>query len=231
MPLHKAGRLVAVIGAYQQQPRKWRPENVELVRQVANRCWEARQRAQITRELEQSERRLRLSQQAGRIGSFEWLMKESRVIWTPELEALYGLPAGSFGETLDGWSRLVVKEDARVVLEGVANCVARQQVEYAYEFRAVLPDGSLRWLRGQAQFSYGTAGEPTRMIGVNIDIDEQKRAEAEVLQQWHSFDAALSHTPDLIYTFDLQGRFSYANRALLSLWQRSLEEVLGKRLF
>ncbi len=228
VPLHKTGRLVAVIGVYQQEPRKWRPENIELVRLVANRCWEAMQRAQIARELEESERRLRLSQRAGRIGSFEWLMTSGRVIWTPELEALYGLPEGTFGETLEEWSRRVIEEDARAVLEGIENSVARQQVEFVYEFRAVMPDATLRWMRGQAQFSYGVTGVPERMIGVNIDIDDQKRAGAHLLQQWHQFDTALSHTPDLIFTFDLQGRFTYANQALLSLWQKPLEEALGK---
>ncbi len=32
VPLHKAGRLVAAIGLHQQTPRKWLPEEVDLVR-------------------------------------------------------------------------------------------------------------------------------------------------------------------------------------------------------
>ena len=31
-----------------------------------------------------------------------------------------------------------------------------------------------------------------------------------------------------MYTFDLNGRFTYANRGLLSLWQKPLEAVVGK---
>ena len=45
------------------------------------------------------------------------------------------------------------------------------------------------------------------------------------------FDTALSHTPDFTYTFDLEGRFTYVNRALLSLWQKPLEEARGKNFF
>ncbi len=49
------------------------------------------------------------------------------------------------------------------------------------------------------------------------NIAEQKPDQERLRQQWHIFDTALSHTPDFTYIFDLEGRFTYANRALLSL--------------
>jgi len=231
VPLHKAGRLVALLFVHQQSPRHWLAGEVELLKLVANRCWESIERARITHALQASERRLRVAQRAGRIGSFEWLIKEDRVIWTPELEALYGLSEGTFEGSLNDWRKRLVAEDAERVLAGVDSCLARKQTEYAYEFRALRPDGTSRWLRGQAQFFYDQTGAPERMVGVNIDIDAQKQAESDLRQQWHKFDTALSHTPDFTYTFDLQGRFSYANKALLSLWQKPYEEAIGKTFF
>lgn len=50
-------------------------------------------------------------------------------------------------------------------------------------------------------------------------------------RQWRSFDAVLAHTPDFAYTFDLEGRFTYINAALLNLWQRSFDEAVGKNFF
>ena len=228
VPLHKAGRLVAAIGVHQQTPRKWLPEEVDLVRIVANRCWESIERAHITGVLQESESRLRLAHRAGRTGSFEWLIKENRIIWTPELEALYGVPEGTFEGNLSGWKNRVMSEDGERVLTEIGISLQNGQAEYAFEFRAVLPGGTLRWLRGHTQFFYDESGAPERMIGVNIDIDAQKLAEANLTEQWHTFDTALSNTPDLTYTFDLQGRFTYGNRALLAVFQRTLEEVIGK---
>ena len=40
----------------------------------------------------------------------------------------------------------------------------------------------------------------------------------------------LSSTPDLVYVFDLDYRFAYANQALLDMWGRTLEESVGKSL-
>jgi PAS domain S-box-containing protein len=50
-------------------------------------------------------------------------------------------------------------------------------------------------------------------------------------QQWRAFNTALENTPDFTYIFDLQGRFTYVNRALLSLWQKPLSEAIGRNFF
>ncbi len=231
VPLQKAGRLVASMSVHQRTPRRWLPEELELIQLVANRCWESIERARVAQDLQASERRLRLAQRVGRIGSFEWLIKEDRITWSTELEQLYGLPEGSFGGSPEAWRKRLVGEDADRIISGLRDCIERRLTEYAYELRAVLPDGNQRWLRGHSQFFYNELGEPVRMIGVNFDIDVQKRAAAHLQQQWHTFDTALSHTPDFTYIFGLDGRFTYINRALLSLLQRSYEDAVGKNFF
>ena len=67
-------------------------------------------------------------------------------------------------------------------------------------------------------------GTITQWLGTCTDIEDQKQADARLRQQWQSFDTALSNTPDLIYTYDLNCRFTYANRALLNLWGRTFEQ-------
>src|SRR6201987_2697033 len=47
--------------------------------------------------LRASEERLRLAQQAARIGSFEWNIRTGVNTWKPELEEVYGLSPGGFG--------------------------------------------------------------------------------------------------------------------------------------
>jgi PAS domain S-box-containing protein len=43
------------------------------------------------------------------------------------------------------------------------------------------------------------------------------------------FETALSNTPDFVFLFDVHGRFTYANKALLMLWGMSISNVIGKR--
>ena len=49
-----------------------------------------------------SEQRLRLAQQIAHIGTFEWDVGTGAKTWTPELEAMYGLPTGGFGGSTNG---------------------------------------------------------------------------------------------------------------------------------
>ncbi len=59
MPLLKAGRFAAGMALHQRTPRHWTPDEVDLLRTVAQRCWESIERARALRELQDGERRLR----------------------------------------------------------------------------------------------------------------------------------------------------------------------------
>lgn len=48
--------------------------------------------------------------------------------------------------------------------------------------------------------------------------------------QHRLYEALISNTPDLIYAFDLDYRFTYANPALLEMWNRTLENSVGRTL-
>jgi GAF domain-containing protein len=58
-----------------------------------------------------STERLRLAQQAARVGSFEWNIKTGINRWTPELESMYRLPAGGFPGSQAAWEKLIHPED------------------------------------------------------------------------------------------------------------------------
>ena len=49
------------------------------------------------------------------------------------------------------------------------------------EWRTVWPDGSVHWIAGRGQLLRDESGEPWRLIGVNMDITESKRAEEALL--------------------------------------------------
>jgi PAS domain S-box-containing protein len=57
---------------------------------------------------------------------------------------------------------------------------------------------------------------------------QAERIAADSEKQRRIYEAALSNTPDLVYVFDLDHRFTYANEALLTMWGRSREDALGK---
>lgn len=59
VPLHKGGRFTAAMAVHQKTGRVWTADEVSLVLTVVDRCWEALERARITRDLRESEARYR----------------------------------------------------------------------------------------------------------------------------------------------------------------------------
>ena len=61
-------------------------------------------------------------------------------------------------------------------------------------------------------------------------LQEQQKAKEESDQQKRVYETITSGTPDLIYVFDLNYRFTYANQALLTMWGKTWENSVGKGL-
>ncbi|MGJ7917083.1 PAS domain S-box protein [Massilia sp. LXY-6] len=51
---------------------------------------------------------------------------------------------------------------------------------------------------------------------------------AESERRRRLYEAVLSATPDLVYVFDLEHRFAYANAVLLQMWGKTWDEAIGK---
>jgi PAS domain S-box-containing protein len=126
--------------------------------------------------LRTSEERLRMAQWAAHIGIFDLNIRTGVDIWTPETEALYGLPPGGFGGTLTAFENLIHPDDRERIIE-LTREMTRTGQPAEGEWRVVWPNGSVHWIAGRGQVLMDESGKPSRMLGVNMDITERKRAE------------------------------------------------------
>ncbi|WP_316793557.1 PAS domain-containing protein [Pedobacter frigoris] len=69
--------------------------------------------------------------------------------------------------------------------------------------------------------------EVTDMIRVQEQLREARRYAD---QQRRVYETITSGTPDLMYVWDLQYRFTYANSALLTMWGKTWDTAIGKGL-
>jgi PAS domain S-box-containing protein len=151
-----------------------------------------------------SEERLRLAQQAARIGTFERNMRTGVVTWTAEVEAMYGLPPGSFeGTTIAFFESLIHPDDRERMME-LADCALKTGEPITAEWRVLWPDGSTHWIAGRWKVFMDVSGDPSRMMGVNIDITERKRTEEALREVNHNLEtqaALLQSREELLRIF------------------------------
>ena len=81
-------------------------------------------------------------------------------------------------------------------------------------------------------------GKVSGVLCQGIDQTERMQAEervrmlsAESSRQRRIYETALSNTADFVYVFNLDGRFTYINRALLDLLGISAEDAMNKNFF
>jgi PAS domain S-box-containing protein len=179
----------------------------------------ARENAEAVRA---SEERLRLAQQAARIGTFESNIRTGVSIWTPELEAIYGLPPGGFGGTQKAFENLVHPDDLAGVLELVERSLKSGE-SASREWRVVWPDGSVHWIAGRWQALMDESGTRLRVVGVNIDVTERRRSE----ERLREYEKAVEGAEDMIGVIDREYRFLLANRQYLKMRNMTREQVVG----
>jgi PAS domain S-box-containing protein len=142
----------------------------------------------------QSEARLQVAVDAGRMGTWEWRIGEGRVIWSETLERIHGLEPGTFGGDFAAYQRDIHPEDRERVL-GTIGGSSRGDHEHHLEYRIVRPDGEVRWLEARGRLLRNARGEPERMLGVCMDVTEKKR-DADALRFLVQAGAVLASSLD-----------------------------------
>ena len=140
-------------------------------------------------------------------------------------------------EPITGWQeRNVYTGDLEKVRAAIAEAIAEKKI-FQMEHRVWRADGTPGWTFSRAVPILDGKSEIIEWFGVASDITERKQAE-EILQetkdrseqQRRVYETITATTPDLMYVFDLNYCFTYANRALLSMWGKSWDNAIGKRL-
>ncbi|RCJ26770.1 two-component system sensor histidine kinase/response regulator [Nostoc minutum NIES-26] len=240
VPLVKEGQFVALFVLHHVSPRHWTEEDVALMEQIAQKTWLAVERSQAEEALRESRARLQLALMVGRMGTWDWDMQMNTVTWSDGQFAIMGLQPNQYQPSYELWLQSVHPDDLAQTELSLQQAML-QKTEYHHEYRTLWADGSLHWTEARGQFSYNAQGQPTRMIGVLIDITERKQAEQEREQllereriartqvevAQRQLTALFETSPVGIGLLDAEQRFIAINEALAQINGLTHEQHLG----
>ena len=177
MAIHpKAGRPY-LFGIQQcSSDRVWTEEEERLFQEIGRRLEEALGILLAYHDLQESQHRLDLALQAGRIGVFEMELGTGKGRWTPTLAEFWGTPADFDGNLMHFCRDHIHPDDDLRVRERFRELQAHGE-EGEIEFRVIRPDGTLRWLRWRGKAVSDGAREYAWATGVNMDITDYKLAD------------------------------------------------------
>lgn len=133
--------------------------------------------------LRESQHLVDLAQEAGRVGFFHYHLQGDELHWSEGQASLFGLgedaPERRPGSTLRDWSRHIERDDRLRLERSLRRVLASGQQKDTLEYRVMLPDGTTRWLSSRVLVLHGANGRPEQVIGVSVDMTDEKLAQRE----------------------------------------------------
>ncbi len=177
-----------------------------------------------TAELAASEARYRALVEA--IASVVWTTDARGMIAdSPDWRALTGQSVSEIRGM--GWLEALHREDRGPARAAWQAALAGGR-PYNVEYRLRLKDGSWRWYNARSVPVRDEHGIVREWVGVCIDIDERKRAEAALRESEARYRALIETSPDAVYVHQA-GSIVLANRqAAALLGAASADELVGR---
>ncbi|MGK5078347.1 PAS domain S-box protein [Janthinobacterium sp. HLX7-2] len=178
----------------------------------------------VTERME-GEERLRLAQQAGGIGTFEWFPETGAMVVSPTFRRQWGI-ADEQEITEQLLVGLVDARDQQKVGPSRLS-LAPNPLEYV-EYRVRRPlDGAVRWIARQGEVIPGRLPGQRRYVGVSFDVTQRRQIEEELMASQERMAAIFGQASVGLSELDLDGRFLRVNGALCRMLGRSSEELLA----
>jgi PAS domain S-box-containing protein len=227
----KDGEMVAAFGAGHDTPRVWTATEMELIREAAERTWDAVERTRAEAALREQKTRLGLALEASGGGSWTWDLRTNDADWDRVFRARFGFTpeeAASF----DTWLARVHADDRPLMLRTLDE-VLQGRDAWDHTYRFVRPDGTVLWMQSLGRAERDASGHAARLTGLELDITERRRTE-EALQarREEAYDRTLRTLLETatqgIVSVDGRGRLVSANRAVEVMFGWTAEELIGQ---
>ena len=183
--------------------------------------------------MREANERLELAQEAGNVGVFDLDLASQSVVWTPQLARMHGVPELGGGKRLgrshQAWMDMLHADDRARVQAALGTAIANAgQSRFQDSWRIVRADGEVRWMLCSARMLRDARGRVTRVIGVNVDVHDQKLLEARVAEQLAFQQALLDTVPVPVFYKDAEGRYLGFNRAFEETAAHGRAQLIGK---
>jgi signal transduction histidine kinase len=133
--------------------------------------------AQLVRDLRASEQQIALAAEAANLGFWFHEFARNETWANDQWRALFG-----FGKSerlhLDTFLQRLHPDDREMMCRTLTKAI-QGDGRYQAEYRALPPDGHIRWIASQGRVDFNNKGKPIAIRGVSLDVTLKKHADLE----------------------------------------------------
>jgi PAS domain S-box-containing protein len=161
--------------------------------EVVGTTMDVTERKRIEDSLRRSESHLAEAQTLTHTGSWAWCSKDREVLHlSDEFYRIYGFDPAERAPTWEEYVKRLHPEDRLKWTDAVERAIV-EKVDYDQEFRILLPNGKVKWIRTVGHPVLSDARELEQFVGSSTDITERKHAEQE-RERMRELESDLAHT-------------------------------------
>jgi signal transduction histidine kinase len=147
---------------------------------ITDRVRSSAQLESADRRLRESQHMIELAQEAGHVGFFHYRFERDSLHWSPGQAKLFGIgPQQEEDAHWSDWLRHIDADDRARVERTLRTLFETCRERETLEYRVTPPGGPMRWLSSRVLVMYGPDRKPLQLIGVSVDVTEEKQAQRE----------------------------------------------------
>ncbi|MDS3861511.1 PAS domain S-box protein [Thermosynechococcaceae cyanobacterium BACA0444] len=162
------------------------------------------ERKRTSQALRDKETSLRLALEASNQGFYDLDIVTGEAQTDFGYDEMLGYAPGELVHSLDSWQASLHPEDRDPTLKTLQDYLSGQLDHYRVEFRIQTKAGDWKWVLSTGKIvAWDAEGQPTRMLGTHIDIDQRKDAELALAKQAAQERVFVEITNDIRRSLDL----------------------------
>ncbi len=185
--------------------------------------------AESQREVTEQTERLRLAMDATNAAIWDLRPATGEVYFSEQWRTMLGYANGADAPASPDLSEYMHPDDLPAANAALAACLAPHgRSELEVEFRLRHADGSWKWILGRGTVIGRDAdGRPTRILGLNVDIQQRKEVQDALLASERTFRQAIEAMPLGCVIAEPGGDVRHVNRAFTRMLGYALEDIEG----
>lgn len=129
------------------------------------------------------------AQALGHMGHWYWKVGASDIEWSEEIYRIFGVATEEFQPSLDNLNDMLHRRDIGRLLQAFQRAIIEKN-NYDMEFRALRPNGEVRYIRCEGKCELDEEGDVIALFGIMQDITERTLHERDLREAKESAEHA-----------------------------------------
>lgn len=134
---------------------------------------------ELFNKINEANERFNLLVDAINFGVWEWNIAANKVIWSKELQKIFGYEKIDESIGIDFFYKHIHPSDLEKV-KNTLNEVLKESEIWEMEHRIFKQDGAERWLYSKGKVMYSKENVPSRIVGIALDVTEKKETDIQI---------------------------------------------------